>query len=113
MKKRTVLLQITPKSRSEVPDYAEMQREVAEQVGHVNGKHGDLDWTPVHYINKTMSRTALAGLYRMAKVGLVTPLRDGMNLVAKEYVAAQAPAGSRASWFSRASPARRRNSTPR
>ena len=52
---------------------------------------GDIDWTPLRYINKTMSQSALAGLYRLARVGLVTPLRDGMNLVAKEYVAAQAP----------------------
>ena len=91
MKARVTMLQITPKSRSEVPEYAEMQREVAEHVGHVNGRLGDVDWTPVRYINKAMSRTALAGLYRIAKVGLVTPLRDGMNLVAKEYVAAQNP----------------------
>lgn len=91
MKARVTLLQITPKSRSEVPEYAEMQREVAEQVGHVNGRLGDVDWTPIRYVNKAMSRSALAGLYRIAKVGLVTPLRDGMNLVAKEYVAAQNP----------------------
>ena len=91
MKARVTLLQITPKSRSEVPEYAEMQREVAEHVGHVNGRLGDVDWTPVRYVNKAMSRSALAGLYRIAKVGLVTPLRDGMNLVAKEYVAAQNP----------------------
>src|SRR3954452_8002377 len=91
MKKRTVLLQITPKSRSEVPAYVQIQRKVAEQVGNTNGKFGDLDWTPIQYMNRTMSRTALAGLYRMARIGLVTPLRDGMNLVAKEYVAAQSP----------------------
>ena len=91
MKSRVTLLQITPKSRSEVPEYAEMQREVAEHVGQVNGRLGDVDWTPVRYVNKAMSRSALAGLYRIAKVGLVTPLRDGMNLVAKEYVAAQNP----------------------
>jgi trehalose 6-phosphate synthase len=88
---RVTLLQITPKSRSEVPEYALLQRELAEQVGRINGKFGDVDWTPLRYINKTMSRPALAGLYRHARVGLVTPLRDGMNLVAKEYVAAQAP----------------------
>jgi len=91
MKARVTLLQITPKSRSEVPEYAEMQREIAEHVGHVNGRLGDVDWTPVRYVNKAMSRATLAGLYRIAKVGLVTPLRDGMNLVAKEYVAAQDP----------------------
>lgn len=91
IKQRVTLLQVTPKSRSEVPEYARMQREIAEQVGHINGKLGDVDWTPVRYVNKTMSRSALAGLYRIARCGLVTPLRDGMNLVAKEYVAAQAP----------------------
>jgi trehalose 6-phosphate synthase len=85
------MLQITPKSRSEIPEYARIQNEVAEEVGHINGKLGDIDWTPLRYINKTMSQAALAGLYRLARVGLVTPLRDGMNLVAKEYVAAQAP----------------------
>ena len=91
MKARVTLLQVTPKSRSEVPEYAEMQREVAEHVGHVNGRLGDVDWTPVRYVNKALPRAVLAGLYRLAKVGLVTPLRDGMNLVAKEYVAAQDP----------------------
>ncbi|SFK00957.1 alpha,alpha-trehalose-phosphate synthase (UDP-forming) [Methylocapsa palsarum] len=90
-KSRVTMLQVTPKSRSEVPEYAKIQREVAEQVGIVNGKLGDVDWTPLRYINKVMSQSALAGLYRIARVGLVTPLRDGMNLVAKEYVAAQTP----------------------
>jgi trehalose 6-phosphate synthase len=85
------MLQITPKSRSEVPEYVRMQRELAEEVGRINGKFGDVDWTPLRYINRPMSPAALAGLYRMSRVGLVTPLRDGMNLVAKEYVAAQAP----------------------
>ena len=90
-KARVTMLQITPKSRSEVPEYARMQQEVAQQVGYVNGKLGDVDWTPVRYVNKAISRSALAGLYRIARCGLVTPLRDGMNLVAKEYVAAQSP----------------------
>ncbi len=90
-RERVTLLQITPKSRSEVPEYALLQRELAEEVGRINGRFGDVDWTPLRYINKTMGRRALAGLYRSAKVGLVTPLRDGMNLVAKEYVAAQSP----------------------
>jgi trehalose 6-phosphate synthase len=88
---RVTMLQITPTSRSEIPEYARMQRELAEEAGHINGKLGDVDWTPVRYINKTISRSALAGLYRIARIALVTPLRDGMNLVAKEYVAAQAP----------------------
>jgi trehalose 6-phosphate synthase len=88
---RVTMLQITPKSRSEVPEYERTQRELAEEVGRINGKFGDVDRTPLRYINKAMSHSALAGLYRMSRIGLVTPLRDGMNLVAKEYVAAQAP----------------------
>ncbi len=88
---RVVYLQVTPKSRSEVPEYAAMQREVAETAGRINGAHGDIDWVPIRYLNRTIKHTALSGLYRMARVGLVTPLRDGMNLVAKEFVAAQDP----------------------
>lgn len=87
--RRVTLLQITPKSRSEVPEYEAMQRAVAEQAGRVNGALGTVDWVPIRYINKSVRRPALAGLYRMAKLALVTPLRDGMNLVAKEFVAAQ------------------------
>jgi trehalose 6-phosphate synthase len=86
---RVTLLQITPKSRSEVPEYARMQRDLAEEIGRTNGHFGDVDWTPIRYVNKPIGHAALAGLYRLARVGLVTPLRDGMNLVAKEYVAAQ------------------------
>lgn len=87
----TVMLQVTPKSRTEVPGYAEMQRQVAEHAGRVNGALGRLDWVPIRYINRAVAQTTLAGLYRLARVGLVTPLRDGMNLVAKEFVAAQDP----------------------
>jgi trehalose 6-phosphate synthase len=86
---RVTYLQITPKSRSDVPEYKTMQREIAEQIGATNGAFGDLDWTPIRYVNKAVAHSALAGLYRLARVGLVTPLRDGMNLVAKEFVAAQ------------------------
>jgi trehalose-6-phosphate synthase len=60
-------------SRSEVPEYARLQRELAEEAGRINGKFGDVDWTPLRYINKPMSRATLAGLYRIARVGLVTP----------------------------------------
>lgn len=88
---RTTLLQVSPKSRSNVPEYAGMSKAVAELAGRVNGELGTVDWSPVRYINQSLDRQSLAGLYRIAKVGLVTPLRDGMNLVAKEYVAAQKP----------------------
>ncbi|WP_245513146.1 alpha,alpha-trehalose-phosphate synthase (UDP-forming) [Enterovirga rhinocerotis] len=90
-KGRVSYLQITPKSRSEVPEYAELEREVATQVGEANGACGDFDWTPIRYLTQNVPHATLMGLYRMADVGLVTPLRDGMNLVAKEFVASQDP----------------------
>jgi trehalose 6-phosphate synthase len=64
---------------------------VTSLVGKINGRYGEADWTPIRYINRAYSRTVLAGLYRLADVALVTPLRDGMNLVAKEFIAAQSP----------------------
>ncbi len=82
-------LQVTPKSRSEVPEYKQLEQQVATQVGEANGACGDFDWTPIRYLNQNIPHATLTGLYRMADVGLVTPLRDGMNLVAKEYVASQ------------------------
>ena len=88
---KVTYLQITPKSRSEIREYVEMERMVGESAGRINGTFGEADWTPIRYVNRAHSRTALAGLYRASRVGLVTPLRDGMNLVAKEYVAAQDP----------------------
>ena len=83
------MLQVTPKSREEIPEYGEMVRTVNELVGDVNGRFGEADWTPLRYVNRSYSRTELAGLFRMAAAALVTPLRDGMNLVAKEFIAAQ------------------------
>jgi trehalose 6-phosphate synthase len=88
---KVTYLQVTPKSRIEVPEYGEMERELSTLVGRINGCHGTEAWTPIRYVNRAYSRAALAAFYRMAAVGLVTPLRDGMNLVAKEYVAAQDP----------------------
>jgi trehalose 6-phosphate synthase len=88
---RIVYLQITPKGRSEIPEYADLEEALSSAAGSINGKYGEVSWTPLRYVNRVYSRSALAGLYRAARVGLVTPLRDGMNLVAKEYVAAQNP----------------------
>jgi trehalose 6-phosphate synthase len=82
-------LQITPRSRSEIREYADMERRIGETVGRVNGRYGEASWTPIRYVNRPYSRSALAGLYRSSRAALVTPLRDGMNLVAKEFVAAQ------------------------
>ena len=86
---KVTYLQITPHSRTDIPEYADIGRNVGEAVARINGTFGEASWTPVRYINKAHSRTALAGLYRAARAALVTPLRDGMNLVAKEFVAAQ------------------------
>ncbi|MGQ0740977.1 MAG: alpha,alpha-trehalose-phosphate synthase (UDP-forming) [Alphaproteobacteria bacterium] len=86
---KVTYLQITPKSRSDIPEYASMNRQVDSTAGRINGNYGDVSWTPIRYVNRAYSRSVLAGLYRAARVGLVTPLRDGMNLVAKEFVAAQ------------------------
>jgi trehalose 6-phosphate synthase len=86
---KVTYLQITPKSRSEIREYADIERTIGEAAGRINGAYGEAAWTPIRYVNRAYSRSALAGLYRSACVGLVTPLRDGMNLVAKEYIAAQ------------------------
>ena len=86
------LMQITPASRGGIEGYERIGQEMAERSGRLNAAFGTLDWVPVRYINRAFSQTLLAGLYRLSRVGLVTPLRDGMNLVAKEYVAAQDPA---------------------
>src|SRR5215475_7303474 len=88
---RVIYLQIAPKNRSEIPEYAELEEALGSAAGRINGKYGEVSWTPIRYLNRVYGRSALSGLYRAARVGLVTPLRDGMNLVAKEYVAAQNP----------------------
>ncbi|QQQ02764.1 trehalose-6-phosphate synthase [Lysobacter enzymogenes] len=85
-------LQIAPLSRSDVPEYRSLRAELEALAGHVNGAHARPDWTPIRYVNHDYPHSALTGFYRSAAVGLVTPLRDGMNLVAKEYVASQAAA---------------------
>lgn len=88
---RATLVQITPVSRSKVKAYAELRQQIETLIGRINGEFAQIDWTPVHYMAQGVNRDDLAGLLRLARVGLVTPLRDGMNLVAKEYVAAQDP----------------------
>jgi trehalose 6-phosphate synthase len=82
-------VQVSVPTRSEVSEYAELRSRVESLVGRINGAFGEADWTPVRYLYRSYDQATLARLYRLAAVGLVTPLRDGMNLVAKEYVAAQ------------------------
>ena len=90
-RRRFSYLQITPHSRTTVAQYRRVRRELEQATGRVNGKFAEFDWAPVRYLNKSFSRQTLAGFHRLARVGLVTPFRDGMNLVAKEFVAAQDP----------------------
>lgn len=89
--RRVSMVQIAPPSREEVAAYRELRYELEELVGRVNGEHGEIDWTPLRYIHRNIDREFLARLYRRARVGMVTPFADGMNLVAKEYIAAQDP----------------------
>jgi trehalose 6-phosphate synthase len=89
---RVQLLQIAPPTREGVEAYDVIRNELEQLTGHVNGTFGDLNWTPIRYVHRAVARPILAGLFRRCRVGLVTPLRDGMNLVAKEFVAAQDPA---------------------
>ncbi len=85
------LLQIAPPTREDVQAYQDIREDLERLSGAINGAHADLNWTPIRYIHRPIERNRLAGLYRQARIGLVTPLADGMNLVAKEYVAAQNP----------------------
>jgi trehalose 6-phosphate synthase len=91
LKRCVSLLQVAVPSRGNIRAYRELKAELASLVSEVNGRHGEVDWTPIRYLNKGFSQLTLAGFYRTAHVGLVTPLHDGMNLVAKEYIAAQDP----------------------
>lgn len=85
------LIQIGSPTRENLQAYAEIRAKFESLCGSINGDLGELDWMPVRYIHQVLTRSYLAGLCRCAAVGLVTPLRDGMNLVAKEFVAAQDP----------------------
>ena len=85
------LLQIAPPSRQEVPEYRELRTRLERMAGAINGRYAEPDWVPIRYVNRSFRHATLAGFCRMARLALVTPLRDGMNLVAKEYIAAQAP----------------------
>jgi trehalose 6-phosphate synthase len=86
-----VFMQIAPPSRGDIETYREIRRALEAEAGRINGRFAEVDWMPLRYLNRGFGRNALMPLYAEAQVGLVTPLRDGMNLVAKEYVAAQDP----------------------
>ncbi|WBU61136.1 alpha,alpha-trehalose-phosphate synthase (UDP-forming) [Paracoccus albus] len=86
---KVMLLQIAPPTRESVEAYQDIREETEHLAGRINGQFATVNWTPIRFIHRPIPRHELAGLYRQANVGLVTPLADGMNLVAKEYVAAQ------------------------
>jgi trehalose 6-phosphate synthase len=87
-----VFMQIAPRTRSGVRAYTEIRHALEQAAGNINGKYAEVDWVPLRYLNRVVDRGTLMAMFRLARIGLVTPLRDGMNLVAKEYVAAQDPA---------------------
>jgi trehalose 6-phosphate synthase len=88
-RRRVHFLQICPRSREEVDEYRRLRAELDRLTGRINGRFSEFDWTPLRYSTRAAPRTTLAGLYRIGRIGVVTPLRDGMNLVAKEFIAAQ------------------------
>jgi trehalose 6-phosphate synthase len=90
-RRKVSLVQISSPSRTRVPEYREQKALIDSLVGRINGELGEPDWQPIHYLYRSYRQDELTSFYRTARVGLVTPLRDGMNLVAKEYVAAQDP----------------------
>lgn len=88
---RITYIQIAPLSRTDVRAYANIRKSLEQVAGRTNGRFGDTDWTPIRYLNRNFPHATLTGFLRAANVGIVTPLRDGMNLVAKEFIAAQDP----------------------
>jgi trehalose 6-phosphate synthase len=90
-RRHIVLSQFAPPTRESVEAYADIKAELESLAGSINGLYGELDWVPINYIHRTIPRSELRDIYRTSRVGLVTPLMDGMNLVAKEYVASQDP----------------------
>jgi trehalose 6-phosphate synthase/phosphatase len=88
MRGKSILLQVVVPSRGDVEEYEKLKQEIERQVGEINGRYGEVGWTPVHYIFRSLPRRELVAYYRTCEIALVTPLKDGMNLVAKEYCAA-------------------------
>ena len=89
LRRKVVLLQVVVPSREDIPKYEELKGQIERSVSQINGKYGDPGWVPVHYIHRSLNRSELLAYYRAADIALVTPLKDGMNLVSKEYCAAR------------------------
>jgi trehalose 6-phosphate synthase len=90
-RRNVIYLQVAQPSRGDVPEYQQMRRELDTAAGEINGRFAEYDWVPLRYLHKGFSHATIVGFLSVARVCLVTPLRDGMNLVAKEFVAAQIP----------------------
>jgi trehalose 6-phosphate synthase len=91
LRRKVHLLQLAPPSRDSIKEYQEISATLDAMCGHVMGRFAEPDWQPLTYVKRVYGQPSLASLYRLARVGLVTPLRDGMNLVAHEFVASQDP----------------------
>jgi trehalose 6-phosphate synthase len=90
-RRQVSFLQIATATRSDVPEYQTLRQRLGALAGDIAGRFSEPNWTPIQYLNRSFSHRSLCGFLRLGRVALVTPLRDGMNLVAKEYVAAQDP----------------------
>jgi trehalose 6-phosphate synthase len=89
--RNVIMLQIAPVSRGELAHYRALRSDLERATGRIGGRFSTPDWDPIRYVNQPVPRKVVSGYLRLARVGLVTPLRDGMNLVAKEFIAAQDP----------------------
>jgi trehalose 6-phosphate synthase len=87
LRRKTTLIQVVVPSREEVPEYEALKREIERLIGEINGRFTEVGWTPIHYIYRSLSRIELLAYYRTCEIALITPLKDGMNLVAKEFCA--------------------------
>jgi trehalose 6-phosphate synthase/phosphatase len=92
-REKLVLVMVVVPSRTRVEQYAQLKKRVDELVGEINGKYGSIGWTPVWYLYRSLSFDSLVALYNLADIALITPLRDGMNLIAKEYIASRTDGG--------------------
>ncbi|MGB5985911.1 MAG: trehalose-6-phosphate synthase [Desulfobacterales bacterium] len=88
LREKISLIQIVVPSREKIPKYQELKLEIQRLVSDINGRYGQTGWVPIHYIFRSVDRAELVALYRAADIALITPLKDGMNLIAKEYCAA-------------------------
>ncbi len=90
LRRQITLIQVVVPSREQIPRYKELKLEIETLISQINGRYGDSGWVPIHYLHRHLKRAELLALYRTADIALITPLKDGMNLVAKEFCAAQA-----------------------